>query len=129
MAESNPKIYNFNPKTDGWKTFHGAETKTIKIDQKQRGIREYEIPLTHYCKGGQTMCGMQEVAGVSFYNDARNQCPVCRGGVRDQTKQAIKNLNDARAGKISKDKAEEINVIDYKAAEAADHPESSKVSH
>ena len=116
----NAKIYNYNSDTDGWKTFPGAETKTIKIDQKQRGIREYEIPHTHYVVKGKTLCGLTEIAGSSFYNDPRNQCDGCRAGVRKQTKEAY----------ALRDKGDESkNVIDYKAAAAKDHPESSSVSH
>ena len=119
MAQ-NAKIYNYNPATDGWKTYPDAETKTIKIDQKQRGIREYEIPFTHYCKNGKALCGAEEPSGSSFYNDPRNQCDDCREGVRKQTKEAF----------ALRDKGDESkNVIDYKAAAAKDHPESSSVSH
>lgn len=123
MAIANPRIYNYDPKTDGWKKFPGAETKTIKIDQKMRGIREFEIPYTHYCKAGKTLCGLNEETGATFYNDPRNTCDGCKEGLRQQTKQAMQALADARSGAISEAKAEEINVIDYKAAEANDHPE------
>lgn len=116
------KIYNYDPKTDGWKTFAGADTKTIKIDQKQRGIREYEIPYTHYVRAGKTLCGLEggDVDAAKFYNDSRNQCDGCREGVRQQTKEAFA-LRDA--GDESK------NVVDYKVAAAKDNPKSSSVSH
>jgi len=114
------RIYNYDSKTDGWKVFPGAKLKTIRIDQKQRGIREYDIPYTHYCKAGKTFCGETEPTGSSFYNDVRNQCDGCREGLRQQTKQA-------QAALASGD--ESINVIDYKAAEKLDKPQSAKVSH
>jgi len=114
------RIYNFDPKTDGWKTFPDAPVKPIKIDQKQRGIREFDIPLTHYVKNGKTLCGQTEPEGTIFYNDVRNQCDKCRQGVREQTILARKALE-------SND--ESINVIDYKAAETDDHPETATVSH
>ena len=114
------RIYNYNSKTDGWKTFPGAKTKTIKIDMKRRGIQEADIPFTHYVKSGMTLCGEEEAAGASFYNDTRNQCDGCREGLRKQTKKAFALK---KAGDESK------NVIDYKAAAAKDRPESSSVSH
>jgi len=114
------KIYNYDSATDGWKMFPGAELKTIRIDQKQRGIREYEIPLIHYCKAGKALCGLVEASGASFYNDPRNQCSGCAEGVRQQTKEAFA-LRDAQD--------DSKNVIDYRAAEKKDKPESSKVSH
>ncbi|MBL4817995.1 MAG: hypothetical protein JKY15_02010 [Deltaproteobacteria bacterium] len=114
------RIYNYNSDTDGWKQLPNAQLKTIKIDQKQRGIREYEIPLTHYFKGGKSFCGITEVEGTSFYNDTRNQCDDCREGLRAQSREAKEALER---------KDESVNVIDYKAAEAKDHPETAKVSH
>ena len=107
------KIYNYDSKTDGWKTFPDAETKTIKIDMKQRGIRERDIPFTHYVRAGKTLCGLPEASGASFYNDSRNQCDDCREGVRKQTKEAfaLRDAND-----------ETKNVINYKAAAAKDNP-------
>ena len=122
MAET-IRIYNYNSKTDGWKQLGNSpksESKTIKIDQKQRGIREYEIPLTHYVKKGKTFCGIPEPTGTRFYNDVKNQCDKCRDGVRAQTLHAQKAFEANN---------ETVNVIDYKAAAAKDHPESSKVSH
>jgi len=119
MAETT-RIYNYNSATDGWKMFPGAELKTIKIDMKNRGIREVDIEFTHYCKAGKTLCGLDEPAGSSFRNDVRNQCDGCREGLRQQTIEAFA-LRDA--GDESK------NVVDYKAAAKKDKPESSKVSH
>ena len=119
MAEA--RIYNYDSKTDGWKRLGGAPTKTIKIDQKLRGIQEYDIPLTHYVKGGVALCG--EAAGIgdaTFYNDPRNQCSACKQKVREQT---------LEAKALEKAKDESKNVIDYKAAAAKDKPESSSVSH
>ena len=122
-------IYNFNPATDGWKLFPGAETKKIKIDQKMRGIREYDIPLTHYCKAGKTFCGITEDPGATYYNDVRNQCDGCREGLRKQTLEAYAARDAALSGKMTDEQAEKINVIDYKAAAKKDKPESSRVSH
>ena len=124
-----PRIYTINPKTDGWKTFPGAELKTIKIDQKQRGVREYKIPFTHYCVNGKALCGLSEPEGSGFYNDSRNQCSDCRQGVRKKTIHDYKLRDDCRANKISVEKAESENVIDYKAAAKNDHPETSSVNH
>lgn len=123
------RIYNFDPKTDGWKQLPGAEVKTIKIDQKMRGIREYDIPLTHYFKSGTAFCGATEVEGTTFYNDVRNQCDACRQGVREQTKEAKAALEAVKTGDRTITEAESINVIDYKANAVKDKPESSKVSH
>ncbi len=110
------RIYTTNSKTDGWKSFPNAETKTIKIDQKQRGIREYDIPYTHYCIKGKALCGESEPTGSSFYNDTRNQCDGCREGLRAKTKHDF----------TLRDKGDESeNVVDYKANMAKDKPESS----
>jgi len=114
------KIYNYDSKTDGWKKFPGCSSKKIKIDMKNRGIRETEIEFTHYCKGGKTLCGEVEPSGSSFRNDVRNQCDGCREGLRQQTKEAQSALSKGD---------ESINVIDYKVAEKTDHPEASRVSH
>ena len=113
-------IYNYNPKTDGWKVFPNTKINKIKIDQKMRGIREYDIPLTHYVKAGVTFCGINEPEGSSYYNDIRNQCDGCREGLRAQTIEAfaLRDAND-----------ESKNVIDYAAAAKKDKPESSRVSH
>lgn len=124
-----PRIYSTDSKKDGWKAFPGAATKTIKIDMKQRGIRERDIPFTHYVVKGVALCGETEPEGSGFYNDSRNQCDDCREGVRKQTKHDKQLEADCRAGKISVEKAESENVIDYKANAAKDKPESSSVSH
>jgi len=113
-------IYNYDSATDGWKMFPGADKKTIKIDMKNRGIREVEIEFTHYCKAGKTLCGLPEASGSSFRNDVRNQCDGCREGLRNQTKEAFA-LRDAQD--------ESKNVVDYKKAAKLDHPETSSVSH
>lgn len=123
------KIYSFDPATDGWKTFPGAETKTIKIDMKMRGIREADIAFTHYCKGGAALCGLPEASGASFYNDVRNQCDGCRAGLRKQTIKDKALFDACEAGEITEEEAEKDNVIDYKAAEKLDHPETAKVGH
>ena len=106
------KIYTTNPKTDGWKAFPNAETKTVKIDMKQRGIQEREITFNHYCVNGKTLCGLTEEPSSTFYNDPRNQCDGCRAGLRTKTKHdfALRDAND-----------ETENVIDYKAAAAKDN--------
>lgn len=123
------RIYTIDSAKDGWKRFPEAELKTIMIDMKQRGIREREISFTHYCVNGKALCGLSEPEGSGFYNDSRNQCDKCRAGLRKKTINDYKLRDDCRANKISVEKAESENVIDYKAAEAKDHPETSSVSH
>lgn len=124
-----PHLYTIDPKTDGWKAFPNAELKTIKIDQHQRGIREYEIPFTHYVVGGVALCGETEPEGSGFYNDTRNNCNGCREGLRQKTKHDYAIRDACRAGKITVEEAEKDNVIDYKAAAAKDKPETSLPSH
>ena len=124
-----PRIYTTNSKTDGWKAFPGAETKPIKIDMKLRGIQERDITFSHYCVNGKALCGLSEPEGSGFYNDSRNQCDKCRNGLRKKTIHDYKLRDDCRANKISVEKAESENVIDYKAAAKNDHPETSSVSH
>ena len=123
------RIYSFDPATDGWKMFPGAELKTIKIDMKNRGIREAQIEFTHYCKAGKTLCGLDEDPGATFRNDVRNQCDGCRAGLRKQTIHDKALFDACEAGEITEEEAEKDNVIDYKAAAKKDKPESSRVSH
>lgn len=123
------RIYTFDPATDGWKMFPGAEKKTIKIDMKNRGIREAEIEFTHYCKVGKTLCGLDEPEGSLFRNDVRNQCSDCRAGVRKQTIHDKALFDACEAGEITEAEAEKDNVIDYKAVAKLDKPQSAKVSH
>jgi len=124
-----PRIYTTNSKTDGWKAFPGAELKKVKLDMKNRGVREREIKFTHYVVNGKALCGESEPEGSGFYNDSKNQCDGCREGLRAKTIHDKKLLEDCRSGKITKEKAESENVIDYAAAEKKDKPESSSVSH
>lgn len=123
------RIYSYDPKTDGWKTFPNAELKTIKIDMKMRGIRETDIAFSHYCKAGVTFCGLPEASGASFYNDVRNQCDGCRAGLRKQTINDKALFDACEVGAITTDEAEKDNVIDYKAVAKLDHPESARVGH
>ena len=106
------KIYTTNPKTDGWKAFDLNNTRTVKIDMKQRGVQERKIVFTHYCVKGKALCGLTEETGSSFYNDPRNQCDGCREGLRQKTKHdfALRDAGD-----------ESENVIDYKAAADKDN--------
>lgn len=123
------RIYSYNPQTDGWKMFPGAEKKTIKIDMKNRGIREAEIEFTHYVKAGKTFCGLPEPEGSSFRNDVRNQCDGCRQGLREQTIKDKALFEACERGEITEEEAEKDNVIDYKAVTKLDKPQSSRVSH
>jgi len=109
------RIYTYDSKTDGWKKFPDAPVKIVKVDGKMRGIKEWEIPLTHYCVAGKTLCGLPEAEGSSWYNDTKNQCDGCREGMRQKTKHDF-GLRD------SGDETE--NVVDYKANAAKDKPEA-----
>ena len=128
--EQRARIYNFDPKKDGWKKLPDAPLNDIKIDQKLRGIRAYKLPETHYFKNGKSFCGLDEVPGTTFYNDPKTQtCSKCKQGVREQTKAAKRLEERAASGEITSTEAEKDNVVDYKAAEAEDHPETATVSH
>lgn len=114
------RIYNYDSKKDGWKSSpsEGATVKYTVISGKR--TIERDDPLCHYFKDGKSMCGIDELADVRFENNTHAYCAKCLPGCR---KFAIESKALETAGDESK------NVVDYKAAEKKDHPETAKVSH
>lgn len=117
------RIYNFDSKKDGWKAVPSENvTKTWTIDSGQRGKREYSGPVVHYFLNGKSMCSKfpTEPADAVFNNTPQAYCDECLPGCREFAKHS-------KALETAGDESE--NVIDYKAAEKKDKPETAKVSH
>ena len=116
-------IYNFDPATDGWKAVPSEKAdKTYTIDAGKRGKITRTSPVLHYFLAGKSMCDKfpTEPADAVFQNNTHAYCDACLPGCR---KFAIDSKALETAGDESK------NVIDYKAAEKKDKPETAKVTH
>jgi len=116
------KIYNYNPKTDGWKKVQSeGPGKECTFPQGLRKDITIAVPLQHYFKNGRSMCDKYptEPADSAFHNNPANYCSDCLVGARLQAKEANELL---AAGDESK------NVIDYVAAAKKDKPAGAKPS-
>ena len=117
------RIYNYDSSKDGWKAVPSEKvTKTFTVDAGKRGKITRTQPVVHYFKGGKSMCSKfpTEPPDAKFENQTQCYCDECLPGVR---KFALESKALEAAGDESK------NIVDYKAAEKTDKPESSSVSH
>ena len=116
------KIYNYNSKTDGWKSVASeGPGKEMTFPQGQRKDITVKVPLQHYFRNGSSMCDKYstEPTDSAFYNNPANYCSDCLVGARKMAKEANELL---AAGDESK------NVVDYAAAEKKDNPAGVKKS-
>jgi len=116
-------IYNINSKTDGWKAVASdPDVRKITVIHPVRKDKIDEVKIQHFFVKGKGGCDKYptEPTDAFFYNDPRGFCSDCLVAARAKTAEALAALtaND-----------ESVNVIDYKAAEKQDHPESATTEH
>lgn len=122
-------VYNTNPETDGWKKVESeGPGKMVTVPQGMRKDITVAIPLQHYFKAGKSMCDKYpaEPEDTVFMNDPKNYCSDCLVGTRKLAKRTEELRLKDEAGDIAG--AEADNVIDYKAAQKKDKPQTAKSS-